>query len=145
MAIAMPCPRCHTCTARRKSHGFASHRCASCEGVWISGISLSLYLRDKPVAPSHAELSALAAKSPPAVRPLRCPTCSKRSFRTFLTRGIEVDMCRHCAGMYLDADEIDSFRSSCITLAKGPPPVTHGGVITDEIGLTLYRILWNLV
>lgn len=82
-------------------------QCGGCHGVWFDRGELEKYL--------DAELTVLDASELPAsihaehdTKPADCPKCKKAMERGPAPKGkVQVDRCRHCAGVWLDGREID--------------------------------------
>ena len=94
----MNCPRC------RKGFGTLIHQeteyqfCFSCDAVWLE---YSQLLRLLPYNQADKFFHALAA-SPPADKPLFCPSCKQFSLNRFTYNGISLEGCPICQGVYFD-------------------------------------------
>ncbi len=109
MSGAVLCPSCHSRTAFDVYRNLPGYKCSSCEGIWVTGTRLSELLLARPWELRLTELADLAARGAPSTRKLRCPSCRRPSFRTFQVAGIELDMCKGCAGLYIDRSEFRAF------------------------------------
>jgi len=102
--IAMNCPRCSTELDARSSAGITAAICARCAGAWLRGEDLERAIR-LVAAEQGIVLKTLALLEGPA-RPttLACPECAT-ALETLTMRGVEVERCVACRGVFLDAGE----------------------------------------
>ena len=101
------CPRCGVELETLTHAGVKGAGCPKCEGVWLSAADLvtaiRLYAADHGVA-----LETIALLEGPA-RPteLRCPDCPS-SLQLIALRGVDVERCPSCRGVFLDRGEIEA-------------------------------------
>ena len=101
---ALPCPRCAVAMAERTEAGIRAHRCPVCEGMWIPGNDLPAAIRLE-AAEQGVQLAAVALLEGPAVPTDRtCPGCATVLERLAM-RGVEVERCPACRGVFLDYGE----------------------------------------
>lgn len=99
------CPQDGARLGKGSEHGFLVHPCHSCRGLWITG-SEWCRLTGSP----RGKASRTGVLPEVSWRPaLICPSCSRASLTARSARGIEVDQCSNCRGVWLDADEVELF------------------------------------
>jgi Zn-finger nucleic acid-binding protein len=93
--------------------------CPSCAGLWLDGDSLTA------VSPALASLAVHGSDLPPAPerRAVTCPRCGVPA-RMAVMRGVALDVCASCTGVWLDAGEYE-----VITKADAAPEPAVGGTI----------------
>ena len=91
------CPHHAHALSRHPVHGHVTWRCDRCAGVWLPGAVVRGLART-PQWPA-----------PDALRPtlLQCPD-DARPLSAFRARGIELDCCTHCHGVWLDQGELEA-------------------------------------
>lgn len=100
------CPRCQTPLSASDADG--SRRCATCHGVFVTGVDFTAvaWLGDASVGPASVRRpidgDAVAVASPQA--PLTCPGCGQ-SLVAWRLAEIEIERCDACRGVWLDAGE----------------------------------------
>lgn len=91
------CPHHAHALTRYPAHGFLTWRCERCDGVWLPGA----VVRKVVTAPRWPATAAMRATM------LHCPD-DGRALWAWQTRGIELDCCTHCHGVWLDQGELDA-------------------------------------
>lgn len=110
----MRCPRCAaTLEAQPAGRKATLHACPAHHGVFATPADLQHVL---PVAP-YAALRDAMDRSVPGEAP--CPACAA-PMRTHHPRGVELDGCMACGGVWFDGGELER--------VKTPPPAgpAHG-------------------
>jgi len=98
------CPRCAVEMTVVEDGGLRAHRCPECEGMWLPGENLAAAIRLEAAEQGvHiATVSLLEGPAVPCDRP--CPTCASPMNRLTM-RGVEVERCPSCHGVFLDYGE----------------------------------------
>jgi Zn-finger nucleic acid-binding protein len=107
--FAMSCPKCGA--AMSAYLGDASAICLSCGGTWIPAaahVSRLGQLTGRDVADELAIVLATGAR----VTSLRCPGCTSEALHAVTLRGIEIESCRACHGVFLDCGEVERLKRS---------------------------------
>jgi Zn-finger nucleic acid-binding protein len=123
--VSLPCPRCsavlepRTAVPHPGAPAITAGVCLSCAGLWLDGDSLTA------VSPALASLAAHRADLPPPPerRAATCPRCGVPA-RMGVLRGVAVDVCATCTGVWLDAGEYEA-----ITKADAAPEPALAGTI----------------
>ncbi len=106
VATALPCPAC-TKAGRAVSlvagAGLDGHACDTCGGIFLP-LSGSERLLGELLALSRAALVDLAEGF--GGRRFGCPGCRAR-MRCLVVRGVDVDLCFHCGGLWLEHGELE--------------------------------------
>lgn len=90
------CPHHADALVRNRIDAIDTWRCERCEGVWLPSAIVSRVVGEAPRWPQRADTSATD---------LRCPDDGTQ-LRAVDADGIELDLCPHCHGLWLDRDEL---------------------------------------
>lgn len=100
------CPKCERPLQHGGRGGLPSRNCSSCGARWVEILQLESLTEKVPVADEllrvYAELST--QELAPADR--ACPSCEEALLRGSYSR-VDVDVCRACKGLFLDAHELE--------------------------------------
>lgn len=103
----MRCPRCASESLLEQTladHALRIDICETCEGVWYDGGELQQLMT---VAGDELHVLDVAALSDRL-----CPRCLREMFMfNFPQTLVTVDMCGHCRGLWLDANEAEQIRA----------------------------------
>lgn len=115
----MKCPACAQALSQIATGGVQLDVCqAGCGGVWFDNFELAKFDEAHeeagPVLEANRSLGVSVKKTGRA-----CPRCALplRSRFSSVKRRVQVDECPGCAGIWLDADELDAIRSEFKTQA----------------------------
>ncbi len=124
----MRCPKCRNSSLEEvsvKSAGVRVDHCPRCKGVWFDAHELEAAL---DVAAKKLEIPSKARES----ESLSCPRCLSRLFHfQYPQTLVQVDMCKDCHGLWLDAGEfieIKTIRQSLEKRGKLEEYALPGGV-----------------
>ena len=113
----MHCPACDAEMEELLIDGISFDLCSrGCGGIWFDRFELKRV--DEAHEATGDKLLAVpvqASRVPDPNRRRQCPRCSSITLhRHFfdVSRSVEVDSCPGCAGVWLDADELNRIRSS---------------------------------
>ena len=99
------CPHCRVDLKVLTHSGINWSGCPKCEGVWLAAPdlvkALRLYAADQGVALETIALLEGAAR-PSA---LHCPQCPASTLQVITLRGVEVEKCVSCRGVFLNRGE----------------------------------------
>jgi len=91
------CPHHAIALTRHTFNGRLTWRCEHCDGLWVAG----KVVRELVKNPQWPGPSSLRATD------LRCPD-DQRALSACTLRGIELDLCAHCHGVWLDRGELET-------------------------------------
>lgn len=97
----MQCPRDGTALGKRAFHAKVLQDCSSCCGVFVPGNTVD-ELHAMARASSHAHAKAPVLRGH---RHIVCPH-DAQPMRPIVYRGVEIDVCPSCHGIWLDAHEV---------------------------------------
>ncbi len=128
------CPRCGAADVRPLDPKGRAVRCGGCGGTWIGGHASGDFLReqvgvDPSMVPSLAEQHGGGR--------LICPGCAQR-LQQLPLRGVLVDACLGCGGLWLDAGELAAITGGRIA---EPPTPTPSPAAAPPSGATVARPL----
>jgi Zn-finger nucleic acid-binding protein len=76
-------------------------------------------------------LYEIAKAGPARQRKMRCPQCVTQTLHEFLARGVTVDRCSACSGIWFDAQELSQLLAEearhVASLLRGNPAAEAGG------------------
>ena len=107
--MSMNCPRCIDVKLidRLAESESGVYRCGNCSGNWMDYASVESHLvaSDKMAASACRSIWDLKTEISPI---LRCPLCQS-GLHFFVYRGVELDYCMQCRGLWFDALEMENF------------------------------------
>jgi Zn-finger nucleic acid-binding protein len=103
------CPRCWVELKEKEEEVFGPDIridiCPKCNGIWLDSGELKKMIKDREVSDYLTKDIGLKSRSP-----LICPRC--RSLMDLeRAEDVEVDVCLHCKGVWLDADELTGLKN----------------------------------
>lgn len=110
--------------------GATEYLCLQCEGLWLPGRLVHASIGATP-------LERIRAAGTP--RDLRCPN-DGTALQALHHHGVEIDVCPHCAGVWLDAGERDKIlhqrasRGSGQRATEAVADVGSGFDLVDAVG-----------
>ncbi len=119
------CPHHAEALTRHPVGGWVTWRCNHCEGIWVPADVVKRAVK----SPRWPQKSALKSTD------LRCPD-DGRALSAFTTRGIELDWCAHCHGVWLDRGEL-----ATIMAQRDAQPAQHE---SNELVEEITEELWDL-
>ncbi len=114
------CPHCHTEIPDFEMDGVVLSFCLGCKGLWLDKSELSAYLggtRDLPNLTSSLKLA-----EPTQLSCARCPDQTLVEIPFALGASLRIDWCPQCAGIWLDAGELEVARKLKAAAASTRPP-----------------------
>lgn len=132
------CPQCCEKLTKETYGFFDAASCLYCDGAWLPGTSFSSALALSPGAP---DLNTLLEKVSVCGQPrsnLVCPACGTNSFKSIEAKGIEIDLCPQCGGIYFDKGELEKLFPD---VAQKIPPNPLGVVAIEVAGDIVSLIL----
>jgi Zn-finger nucleic acid-binding protein len=109
---------CPVCAERMVSLSKQGWTCKACKGLWVP----------TPLNPLTAQVPA-DFEVVGASRRLSCPSCQK-PLSTLLRRGLELDRCPGCMGLWLDLGELEDLEDQVARSQKGPALGPNGEPLT---------------
>jgi len=110
----MKCPVCDRALQSVSAGGITVEVCRGCGGIWFDNFELEKV--DEAHEAAGEELLDIAQVAKPerdAARQLECPRCpGQPMMRHFFSvkRQVQVDVCPHCGGTWLDVGELAKIR-----------------------------------
>lgn len=106
----MDCIRCHTTMEKSTVLGVVSDTCPSCRGTWLDAGELKMLedgqrksydemmteIKEEQTVEQEQILSVIGL----------CPKCQKAPMQLVNYRGVELDYCPSCKGLYFDMGEL---------------------------------------
>lgn len=128
------CPIDGSLMVRHKQGGLVVDACPQCNGMWFAADTLA-HLREKP------ELDALRSGIHESERTRRkgyrtCPACLRPHMSIVRVRGVEVDRCERCGGLWFDAGELAGIRTqsrSGLSVSQPLRPRRAGESLVDGV------------
>ena len=102
----MNCPKCNVGMSLTNVNGIGTNICNSCEGVWLDSITLRTLLNIEEKAPSLTQIEESFKRSSEANSQLKCKSCLDQKLYQVEVRGVELDFCSNCKGLFFDKGEL---------------------------------------
>ncbi|QMU62447.1 MAG: hypothetical protein GKR92_12355 [Gammaproteobacteria bacterium] len=139
----MNCPDCYsilsTKAVKYPVDAIVVHKCNVCDGIWIAGTSLKRLLTSEPSAPSYEKIVEIINQKNHLSGTKNCPSCENKKLHVLKIRGVELDYCESCNGMYFDKGELEGVI----------PKLKSEGFKYDDAGMGTYWVFevitWVLV
>ena len=105
--MSLNCPKCIDVKLIDRLAESGVYRCGNCSGHWLNYTSVESFLvkHDKMAASACRSIWDLKTEISPI---LRCPQCQS-GLHFFVYRGVELDYCMQCRGLWFDALEMEGF------------------------------------
>lgn len=105
----MHCPSDHSTIVPHVIDGTAVHRCPTCEGIFLPG-GLFREIRAGAAIQAHRQKESVTEEIKQQLRKLNCPN-DANPMMSFMFKGVEIDVCAKCYGVWLDRGEIERITS----------------------------------
>ncbi|HMO05561.1 MAG TPA: zf-TFIIB domain-containing protein [Kiritimatiellia bacterium] len=128
----MNCLRCHTQMRKVVKDHVLVDQCPDCGGIWLDAGELAMLEQGAGLEQAEIMQQARRELLKEAERLVSvvgfCPTCEQEKLHPVKKRGVELDVCRHCGGLFLDAGELEQmlegeqkqgFFASVLVLIRG--------------------------
>ena len=125
----MNCPKCQTGLEPCPAGSGPACQCSGCHGIWIDREALKAHM------PRESHSPALVHPAQSTDWP--CTNCPGRTLEARFYDSIEIDYCRSCGGIFLDAGELEKIIERH---APGDPKRASGSdwSVAGEIVLELF-------
>lgn len=133
----MKCSNCNASLVVKLFGPYKIHACNDCKGVWIDGSELFNILSNEDNVEHLKNLPAYEKGGGKALENRGCPVCKDIELSAKLVKGIEIDICRKCRGVYFDRDELQQLVPKCVDLNT---QMGAGQGISEGILFILYMI-----
>lgn len=101
------CPRCSVELETLTHAGIKAAACPKCEGVWLGPSELVGAIRFFAANQGTAPKTIALLEGPSRRTTLFCPECTS-SLRSVTLRGVDVEKCPSCGGVFLDRGESET-------------------------------------
>ena len=103
----MFCPKCNNDQAIEFSYAAGTYNCPSCSGCWMEYSPYKKYLEERDDVASEAFRSIWDLRAEQSSS-LKCPQDNAPLY-IFTYKGVELEFCQQCKGMWFDAKELENF------------------------------------
>ncbi|PUB74052.1 MAG: hypothetical protein DBP03_11840 [gamma proteobacterium symbiont of Ctena orbiculata] len=102
----MDCPRCIEKMEETTSKGIITHTCFYCNGTWINSESLKIILERENNTLLLNDLKSSFETLKTTNKDRNCPECKNQQLFQITVRGVELDLCPECIGVFFDEGEL---------------------------------------
>ncbi len=127
----MICVRCKSTMRKIARDNVLVDRCPDCGGIWLDAGELELleggdgFDKQEILIQARKELMDEARRMVTVVG--LCPKCERSKLHKVSKRGVELDVCGHCEGIFFDEGELDrvlegkdaSFFATILLMVRG--------------------------
>ncbi len=103
----MHCPKCNNKQIIEFSYATGTYNCPVCSGCWMEYSPLKSYLEERDEIAAKAVRSIWDLRTEQSSN-LRCPQDNQPLY-VFAHKGVELEFCRQCRGLWFDANELEDF------------------------------------
>ncbi len=97
----MQCPHDHSALEYRQKENVVGHVCKACQGIFLTAKGVKWFkLNYETDVLAAIPKDCLVVKSA-----ICCPNCNS-TMSLVNVDGIEIDVCKHCTGIWFDLDEV---------------------------------------
>ena len=86
--------------------GYPTSSCIHCSGIWVGGGELRTLLSLEKDSPSISDMNNYFKQNPNVSKNRTCPTCKDTPFYVIKVKGVEIDYCNECNGVFFDEGEL---------------------------------------
>lgn len=133
----MECSNCKERMSNKEITGFSINSCIYCNGIWIGGAELKNLLSIESGAPSISKIRKYCDTQSAISDKRKCPSCINTALHIVTVRGVELDYCTNCDGVFFDDNEIKQILTETI---KSDIKNNHLGKYVVSEGL-----FWTLI
>ncbi|MCW4205431.1 MAG: zf-TFIIB domain-containing protein [Candidatus Thiodiazotropha lotti] len=114
----MDCPRCIEKMEETTSKGIITHTCFYCNGTWINSDSLKIILENENNTLLQIDLKNSFESLKVTNKDRHCPECKNQQLFQIIVRGVELDLCPECIGVFFDEGELKQLLPSLENKSK---------------------------
>lgn len=103
----LACPKCRQAFARQEVDGAPVLSCGGCGGIWFTADGMSEFLKKAAQAGGGAVPLEIEPEETPVPTEVGCPSCETGGLDTIKVRGVALDRCWECHGIYIDLGELE--------------------------------------
>ena len=134
------CPRCQGNMPGFEEYAVAGERCEGCGGVWVDWTTLDGLVENLPSEYGITSAQDFMFGAGSTATNLTCPRCHTAALLAYNHKGIAVEWCERCSGIYLDGSDFKRFAVPNTMVSNvGKPRLL--AMIVDNLVATLVAIL----
>ncbi len=126
------CPRDGSHLTLMEDHGMRIRSCRTCHGLWVPMGQIAPRL---PAATAQELFHTLAGEA----TGLLCPIDS-HAMRELDIRGVRIDRCEHCRGLWFDAGELTLVSAAVGLILTRPKEQQEPGVFAEAVKETVVEV-----
>ena len=119
--MAMSQDDCPKCGSGLRPRDETTRSCVACGGIWITKATYADALAD--AGGTVALLDELDRVCTPTT--YACPTCKVTTLEASHAKGVELDWCRTCGGIYFDLGELETVKGGSRRKESAQPAVAR--------------------
>ncbi|MCG7940957.1 MAG: zf-TFIIB domain-containing protein [Candidatus Thiodiazotropha lotti] len=100
------------------SKGIITHTCFYCNGTWINSDSLKIILENENNTLLQIDLKNSFESLKVTNKDRHCPECKNQQLFQIIVRGVELDLCPECIGVFFDEGELKQLLPSLENKSK---------------------------
>jgi Zn-finger nucleic acid-binding protein len=102
----MDCPRCIEKMEETICKGIITHTCCYCNGTWINSDSLKIIIESENNTLLQNDIKSPFESLKVRNNDRHCPECNNQQLLQIIVRGVELDLCPECIGVFFDEGEL---------------------------------------
>ena len=104
------CPECAVPMDAVSKQGIDLHTCHQCNGAWLPRSAIIALYRAAARHDEIPDVASLHLEDGGTGRALGCPACRDQALFIVRIKGVELDVCRQCSGIFFDQGEMAALR-----------------------------------
>jgi len=106
------CPSCESSLIENEIQTYTVFSCDNCNGIWVPGSQIKRILREQSMPPSMNAIPVLSEGGDEYETKRLCSKHRDIKLKAHSVRGVEIDICNECNGVFFDKNEFEEvFRS----------------------------------
>jgi Zn-finger nucleic acid-binding protein len=121
--------------------------CENCHGLWFGREQLAHFLRNENSVKILLKQKIVSGKIQRSASQCFCPSCEKMELAAKVIDGVEIDFCKRCQGIWLDAGELDLIitryrrKQKLSAVSDGASEFLDGAVSNSDLLLELGNVM----
>ena len=136
----MKCPKCQQSLDASNEEFYKFNTCSKCSGIWLSGAEIRKIINSEPNIHSFDGTPVFLSGTKEPLKEHNCPVCVNTMLCVKSYKGVKLDICDNCNGIFFDKNELNELFPNGFRNADVADNIKFGGVeLTIEYFISLFR------
>jgi Zn-finger nucleic acid-binding protein len=124
----MNCSKCNGVLIESQRGPYTCKFCEECEGIWIPGNEISKILRSETSVESFEGIPVFSEGENQSLKNGNCPNCINTKLNVRSIKGVELDVCDTCNGIFFDKNELNNIFTKGLGSSLRSDELAYGSV-----------------